>query len=224
MTFSPDTHHRRSIRLQGYDYSQAGAYFITLCVHDRECLFGKILDEQMRINQFGRIIEAEWIRLGELREEIELGESVVMPNHFHGILIFKDNITSNSVGAIHELPLPVRQQRRIMALPKIIGRFKMMTAKRINETRETQGLPVWQRNYYEHVIRDEADYNRIAEYVATNPQQWIEDKMYPDNIVAEIADHTATDHRAAIVGATIVGAIHELPLRTVPRPGGNNGK
>jgi hypothetical protein len=105
MKFNPDIHHRRSIRLKEYDYSQAGAYFVTLCTHERECLFGEIVDGEMRMNQFGRIIAAEWIRLAELREEIELGESVVMPNHFHGVLIFKENIALNTVGAIHELPL-----------------------------------------------------------------------------------------------------------------------
>jgi len=193
--YNPDIHHRRSIRLDGYDYSQAGAYFISICVHDRECLLGEIVDGEMRMNQFGRIVAAEWIRLGELRKEIALGESVVMPNHFHGIVIFNEYI---GVGAIHELPLrelphrelpqfhespqTARQQRRKMALPTIIGRFKMMTAKRINMDRHTPGVSLWQRNYHEHIIRNEADYKRIAEYVATNPQRWVEDKLHPDNV------------------------------------------
>jgi REP element-mobilizing transposase RayT len=225
MKFNPDIHHRRSIRLKEYDYSQAGAYFVTLCTHERECLFGEIVDGEMRMNQFGRIIAAEWIRLAELREEIELGESVVMPNHIHGVLIFKENIASNAVGAIHELPLPMRQQRRKMALPKIIGRFKMITAKRINVLRDTPGVPVWQRNYHEHIIRDDSDYNRIAEYIATNPQRWIEDKLHPDNfIVGENFVKRANVGDSGNIGgdADIVGAIHELPQRNVPQPGGRN--
>ncbi|MFA6271438.1 MAG: transposase [Candidatus Paceibacterota bacterium] len=214
--YNPDIHHRRSIRLNGYDYSQAGAYFVTICVHERECLLGEIVDEEMQLNQSGRIVAAEWIRLGELRKEIELGESVVMPNHFHGVVIFNEYIGVGAihVRAIHELPLhqhesfpPIRQQRRKMALPTIIGRFKMITAKRINIDRDTPGVPVWQRNYHEHIIRNETDYNRIAEYIASNPQRWIEDKLHPENIVG------AAENNAR---CNIVGAIHELPLRELP--------
>ncbi len=196
---------------------------MTLCTHERDCLFGEIVDGEMRMNQFGQIIAAEWIRLAELREEIELGESVVMPNHFHGVLIFKENIASNTVGAIHELPLPMPQQRRKMALPKIIGRFKMITAKRINIHRDTPGVPLWQRNYHEHIIRDEADYNRIAEYIATNPQRWIDDKLHPDNFIVggNFVKRANVGDNGNIGGdADIVGAIHELPLQNVPQPGG----
>jgi hypothetical protein len=90
MKFNPDIHRRRTIRLKGYDYSQAGAYFVTICVHDRECLFGEIVDGEMRMNQFGHIVAAEWLRTAELRAEIALGEFVVMPNHFHGIVLITD--------------------------------------------------------------------------------------------------------------------------------------
>jgi REP element-mobilizing transposase RayT len=228
--YNPDIHHRRSIRLNGYDYSQAGAYFVTLSVHERECLFGEIRDGEMQMNQSGLIVAAEWIRLGELRKEIELSESVVMPNHFHGVLIFNEY-----VGAIHELPLhelplhelplhelplhelslrhhetppSTREQRRKMALPTIIGRFKMITAKRINIDRDTPGAPVWQRNYHEHIIRNEADYNRISEYISTNPQRWVEDKLHPDNVAG-----------TAVNNARSVGAIHELPLQKTSKSG-----
>jgi putative transposase len=240
MKFNPDIHHRRSIRLKGYDYSQAGAYFVTICTYDRECLFGDIVDGKMRMKQFGHIVAAEWIRTAELRPEIELGEFVVMPNHFHGILIFKEKIVSNAVGAIHELPsshmpLPILQLRRKMALPKIIGRFKMITAKRINIDRDTPGVPMWQRNYHEHIIRNEADYNRIAEYVIANPQRWIEDKLHPKNFVAggNVVKKTDIEDDGNGVGDGVddgniggdgndVGAIHELPLRNMPQPGGRH--
>ena len=191
--------HRRSIRLQGYDYSQAGAYFVTICAQGRECLFGGIENDVMALNGYGCVVHDEWLRTAEIRAEIQTGEFVVMPNHFHGIVIINESTagairelplrTHNySVGAIHESPLqsPLpgtsRQQRRQMALSKIIGRFKMLTAKRINVIRQLPGVPVWQRNYYEHVIRNEADHGQIAEYIAGNPRRWEEDALHPGRL------------------------------------------
>ena len=193
--------HRRSIRLQGYDYSQAGAYFVTICTHGKECLFGGMENGAMVLNEYGCVVRDEWLKTAEFRAEIRAGEFVVMPNHFHGVVIIAEPIIgdirerairelplrtpNHSVGAIHESPfhespLPLRQQRRQMTLSKIIGRFKMLTAKRINEIRQLPGVPVWQRNYYEHVIRNEADYGQIAEYIADNPRRWEEDTLHPD--------------------------------------------
>ena len=125
--YDPDIHHRRSIRLKDNDYSKVGAYFITICTYGRECLFGEIVNGFMQMNEYGQIVAAEWIRLGELQAEIETKISVVMPNHFHGIVNLTDDIAPRNVEAIHELPLhnelPQRQKRRQMALPKIVGRF-----------------------------------------------------------------------------------------------------
>jgi putative transposase len=90
MKYNPDIHHRRSVRFKGYDYSQAGAYFITVCVHNRECIFGKIENGKMILNDFGNIVAGEWINSAEIRDEIELDEFVIMPNHFHGIAIIMD--------------------------------------------------------------------------------------------------------------------------------------
>ncbi|MBU0655046.1 MAG: transposase [Gammaproteobacteria bacterium] len=182
--YNPDIHHRRTIRRREYDYSQRGAYFMTICTRDRECLFGEIVNETMHMNEYGRIIAEEWAALTEVQDAIEIGEFVVMPNHFHGIIIFTVDIddidhVDHTVGAIHELPL--QEQRRKMALPKVIGRFKMRSAKRINLCRNTSGIPVWQRNYYEHIIRDQADYTRIAEYITDNPRRWVNDSLHPDN-------------------------------------------
>jgi len=207
LTYNRDIHHRHSIRLKGYDYSQAGAYFVTVCAHERQCLFGEIVDGEMQLNDFGRIVAAEWIRSGELRAEIETGEYVVMPNHFHGIVMITDDIAS---GCHRRGDRPVAQNAGQMSSgksgdrpvaptpgpqPKSIGAmmagFKSAVTKRINIIRDIPGVPVWQRNYYEHVIRDDADYNRIAEYVADNPRRWTEDKLHPDNF-----------NDATIVGAT----------------------
>lgn len=186
---------RRSIRLQGYDYSQAGAYFITICTHTRECLFGDIVDGKMRLNDTGRMVAEEWLKTAEIRDEIELGEWVVMPNHFHGILIL-----STTVGAIHESPLQMTvTQRRNMAVPKIIGRFKMLSAKRINKLRQTTGTKLWQRNYWEHIVRNGPELNRIREYIHNNPAQWESDKLYghgapcPDDFHEHITEYHGRD-------------------------------
>jgi len=168
-------HNRRSIRLKNYDYSQKGIYFVTICTQNHACLFGKILDGIMELNEYGIIIRNEWVKLATTRDEIELDEFVVMPNHFHGIVAFTE-----PVGAIHELPLHMTQiQRRNMGLPKIIGRFKMLSSKQINILRKTPGTKIWQRNYWEHVVRDEIELNRIRKYTKENPIKWETDRLYP---------------------------------------------
>ena len=87
MTFDPDKHHRRSLRLKDYDYSRAGAYFVTICTHGRECLFGEIMDGEMRLNDAGQAAQADWVRLPERFQSIELDEFVIMPNHLHGVIL-----------------------------------------------------------------------------------------------------------------------------------------
>ena len=181
-----ERHHRRSIRLHGYDYSQAGAYFLTICAQNRVCLFGDVADGKMMLNDAGKIVADEWVKIAEIRDDIKLDEWIVMPNHFHGILTI-----NNPVGAIHESPLQMTiTQRRNMTLPKLIGRFKMLSSKRINEMRDTQGIKLWQRGYFEHIVRNEKSLNHIREYIVNNPMQWVYDRENP-----------------------AAGAIHESPLR-----------
>ncbi|MDD2366040.1 MAG: transposase [Desulfuromonadaceae bacterium] len=175
MTYNSDIHHRRSVRLPEYDYAAAGAYFVTVCVHERECQFGEIVDGVMMLNHAGHIVEAEWIKSGELRSEIVIGEYVVMPNHFHGIVNLNVTGTASRAPTIERFGKPV-----IGSLPTIVRSFKSAVTKRINIHRATPGCPVWQRNYYEHVIRDDADYKRIAEYITDNPLRWVEDRLHPD--------------------------------------------
>ena len=171
----PPRPNRRSIRLRGYDYSQAGAYFLTVCVQNRECLFGEIADGQMALNDAGKVVADEWTKIAKICNEIELDKWIVMPNHFHGVLVIND-----SVGAIHESPLQMTvTQRRNMELPKLIGRFKMLSSKRINEIRNTSDVKLWQRNYYEHVIRNDDELNRIREYIVNNPAKWALDRENP---------------------------------------------
>lgn len=199
MKYNPDIHHRRSIRLQGYDYSQNGAYYVTLCTQNRECLFGEIVKGEMILNEYGKIVEQCWNNLSNHYDNIELDAYVIMPNHFHGIILITDtvdnvdnvdNVGAIHVGAIHELPLrksPIQspQQRRKMLLPKIVGRFKMNSAKQINQMRNTPGISVWQRNYYEHIIRNDKSLENIRNYIINNPSEWYYDDYNPKKVKCE---------------------------------------
>ena len=239
MKYNPDIHHRRSIRLQGYDYSQYGAYFVTLCTQNRECLFGEIVNGEMILNEYGKIVEQCWFNLPNYYNNIVLDAYIIMPNHFHGIIFINDtidtvdnigaidigaipvgaipespNVGAIPVGAIHESPnvgaIPVGaihespqqpdnespnvgaisvgaihespRQRRKMLLPKIIGRFKMNSAKQINQIRNTSGVPVWQRNYYEQIIRNEKSLEKIRNYIINNPLEWYYDDYNPKKV------------------------------------------
>jgi REP element-mobilizing transposase RayT len=188
MTYNPAKHHRRSIRLKGYDYTQAGAYFVTIVARGRECLFGEIAAGEMQLNEWGRIVEHEWRQTATVRPNVTLDQFVVMPNHIHGIIILND---PDIVGATRRVapttprvtpipsvvPTPIGPQSG--SIGAIIGQFKSIVTKRINATRQTPGAPVWQRNYYEHILRDEAALNRIRQYIGDNPRQWAEDENNP---------------------------------------------
>ena len=175
MKYDPNVHHRRSIRLQGYDYSQAGAYFVTICTRNRKCIFGEILGGEMRLNEVGRIVSREWIRTAEIRTEIELDAWVVMPNHFHAILVIADRRgTARRAPTVEQFGRPVSG-----SVPTIVRSFKSAVTKRVNELCHTPGTPLWQRNYWERIIRNEREWNRIREYIQNNPIQWELDKLHP---------------------------------------------
>jgi REP element-mobilizing transposase RayT len=148
-----------------------------MVTRERACLFGEIRDGEMHLNDAGQIVWDVWNSLPARYPQIALGTAVVMPNHFHGIL----NINEIPVGAIHELPLreDPRAQRRRMILPLTVGYFKMNTAKRINKILDSEGIPVWQGNYYEHIIRDDQEYNRIHLYIEANVDNWVIDDENP---------------------------------------------
>lgn len=199
------TRNRRSIRLKEYDYSRAGYYYITICTHNREHLFGNIEHGAMRHNDIGKIALNEWTRTPELRPNISLDAFVIMPNHLHGIIIINGVIGEKSrndnfpihgdffhrTGTVHSAPTaptssapkenPVYEQfgkPTSNTIPTIIRGFKATVTKQVNILRETPGEPVWQRNYYEHIIRDEKSYYAIAEYIKKNPLRWEEDDYY----------------------------------------------
>jgi len=168
-------YHRGSIRLPEHDYSSPGVYFITMCLQDRECLLGEIVSGAMRLSENGMIVDKYWQAIPDRFPGAQLDDYVIMPNHVHGIIIIGDN--NNTVGAIHELPL--RMRRRTMVLPRVIGYFKMNTAKQINQMRRMPGRAVWQRNYYEHVVRNGRALSKIREYIRRNHLNWSSDVENP---------------------------------------------
>ncbi len=181
MKYNPQKHHRKSICLKGYDYSQAGMYFVTICCHDRLCLFGHIENGKMILSPTGIVADVLWHEIKNHVPNVELGEFIVMPNHIHGIIIITtDNVGGNVVGTTHALSLPPPprfQNQGKNTLSSIVGSYKSAVSKHVHRL----GFEFsWQRNYYEHIIRNEQSYKRISEYIMNNPAKWNDDKFYID--------------------------------------------
>ena len=183
--------HRRSIRLKGYDYANSGAYFVTIVTQGRACLFGEIVNGATRLNDAGSVIERWWIELNNKFRTVETDDFVIMPNHFHGIVVIPVGadlcVGPDSEGAHIGAPL------RRVPLPAIVQWFKTMTTNEYLRGVKTLGWAsfqgqLWQRNYYEHVIRDEESLNRIREYILNNPAQWAYDPENPAATAAELPD------------------------------------
>ncbi|MDO8670444.1 MAG: hypothetical protein Q7O66_03325 [Dehalococcoidia bacterium] len=208
MKYDPDKHHRRSLRLRGDDYSQEGAYFVTIAAQGRQRLFGQIVDGNTTLNRYGDIVREEWERSALIRTEIQLDEFVVMPNHLHGIVMISSPadrqpneitssyepvarpegpqnkaMTANTVGATGRTPLPVNRPTgmRPRSLGSLVTGFQSASTKRINTLRGTPGTTIWQRNYYEHVIRNEQSLQELRSYVETNGLRWELDQLHPSN-------------------------------------------
>ena len=204
----PRHHHRRSIRLPGYDYTRPGAYFITLVAAQRECLFGEIMAAEMVLNDFGSIVAETWQWLPAQYPYVLIGAWCVMPNHFHEIIMIDDSAHRGGSFGVDDgsfyrrggsrpaptggpaptgEPAPAGNAQndstptgiiKIKPLGQLVGAFKTVSAKHINLARHTPAAPVWQRNYYEHIIRDENEYARIRLYIAANPANWQADEEY----------------------------------------------
>jgi putative transposase len=176
MKYDLPIHHRRSVRLKGYDYTQPGAYFVTLCTYQREETFGELVEGEMRLNPSGEIVREEWLKTAQIRPNVKLHEDefVIMPNHLHGIIWIIE-----PVGATRRVA-PTKEPHTLVAgsIGAILGQFKSVTAKRINARRGISG-PIWQRNYYEHIIRNENEIKNIWNYIDTNPLRWQEDQLHP---------------------------------------------
>jgi len=190
MNDSTDKHYRRSLRLKDYDYAQSGAYFVTIVTHYRACLFGEVLDGDMQLNDAGRVVQSVWSDLPAHYPRLKLDEFVVMPNHIHGVIMLSDRITAGGDDVRTDVragfkPAPTNAQH---GLSEIIRAFKTFSARHINESRHTSGAPVWQRNYFEHVIRDEESLNRIRQYILDNPARWQFDRENPAVISPEPED------------------------------------
>ncbi|WP_026370681.1 transposase [Kallotenue papyrolyticum] len=188
MTYDPQRHHRRSIRLKGYDYAQPGAYFITICTQHRACLFGEVVDGEMRLNDYGKIVEFTWHDLVNHISGIMLDAFVVMPNHVHGIVIITDGPGVVGAGSEPAPTTPATAHTARHGLPEIVRQFKTFSARRINALRGTPGVSVWQRNYYEHIIRNDEALERIRRYILENPARWMRDREKPRAIRPEPED------------------------------------
>ena len=176
MKHESDKRYRRSIRLRHYDYAQAGAYFVTICTRDKASVFGHVTDREMYLNVFGEAVQACWNDLPRHYSYVELDAFMVMPNHVHGIIVLDD---SSDLGAgLRPAPTIVNRY----GLPEIIRAFKAFSSRRINGLRGTPGIPIWQRNYYEHVIRNEYDLSEIREYIVHNPMKWDLDTENPERL------------------------------------------
>lgn len=197
MKFDPDKHHRRSIRLKGYDYSQPGGYFVTVVTQGRDSLFGKVQNGEMILNAAGEMIVKWWGELPNKFPSVSLGTSVVMPNHFHGITRINEivgavlrvcpgDVCPNNNDSQHgeHIDSPLRN-RPNPSLPQIVQWFKTMTTNEyIRGVKQLGWTPfngkLWQRNYYEHIIRDHNDWDRIHRYIQSNPANWADDN---DNLI-----------------------------------------
>jgi REP element-mobilizing transposase RayT len=174
---SDPSFHRRSIRLMGYDYTQAGAYFVTMVTYQRQCLFGEVVNGEMQINSFGGIVKEEWFHTATLRSYVHLftEEFVVMPNHIHGIIWIDDIEMEIGRGAASLRPYARSNNVTPNSLGAIVRGFKSAVTYRINALRNSRGTKVWQRNYYEHIIRVQSEMDDIAAYILVNPIHWPDD-------------------------------------------------
>jgi REP element-mobilizing transposase RayT len=171
MTIIPRRPHRKSIRLQGYDYSQEGAYFVTLCTKDRAHLFGEIINDQMLLNDAGRRAQECWGEIPVHFRHVELDIVTIMPNHIHGIFV----IVPPSTGAKDFSPLRQKGPGTAKTVGSIVRGFKVGVTKWMRNFTEVQ--EVWQRNYWEHIIRNEREIELIREYIENNPARWNEDQL-----------------------------------------------
>ncbi len=201
---------RRSIRLKDYDYTRAGAYFVTICTRNRQPFFGEIIKDEMRTSTFGEIVHHEWFRTAEIRPRVRLNkdEFVVMPNHIHGIVW----VLEGDVGARRRRAPTMEQFGKPVpgSIPSIIRSFKSACTRSINILNKTSGTSIRQRNYYEHIIRTETSLNEIRRYIQDNPACWQFDRYNPETCGDDPLTHDVWENhkRDAETGVT--------PLMKIP--------
>jgi len=169
--------------MKGYDYTQPGAYFVTVVAYGRQIIFGDVIDGVLQLNEFGFLVETEWRRLWQRFDWVVTDEIIVMPNHVHGILfiVYHDTVGAGQKNSDQsgESSLAPPLQNSPGSLGAIIRAYKSTTTRLINGLRHTPGVPVWQRNYYEHIVRDEKEMDAIRQYIQNNPAQWELDQENP---------------------------------------------
>ena len=202
MKYNPAKHHRRSIRLKGYDYTSPGSYFVTICVQDRECVLSEVMDGEMQLSDWGRIAAESWAWLGEQYSYVTVDAWVVMPNHTHAIITIHDDhrrgrsrtapttrtapgtggsrTAPTATAPTATAPTATTPTTKCKPLGRLVGAFKTVSTKHINQMRDTSGARFWQRNYWEHIIRNETAYRRIYRYTENNPARWEDDQLHPD--------------------------------------------
>jgi len=178
MKYDSEKHHRRSIRLEDYDYSNEGAYFVTICVQEKNIYLGRIVKEEIELNRFGAIVDKCWNDLPQHYTHVDLDEFSIMPNHFHGIIVLKEEAGIDNVGAGLR-PAPTPAPKKCHGLSEIVRAFKSFSSRHINKMRQTPGIRFWQRDYFERVVRNEEELYNIRQYIIDNPINWATDKENP---------------------------------------------
>jgi len=171
-----NTYRIESTRLMDYDYSSNGYYFITLCTKNRECLFGEIINEEMQLSAIGEIVLQGWEKSFAIRKELFCDEFVIMPNHIHGIVIINKPHIDIPVET-HDRASLQPTHRMPKSISSFVAGFKSAMTKRVNEIRQTPGMPLWQSRFYDHIIRDEKSLNKIRNYIVNNPINWQTDEL-----------------------------------------------
>ena len=201
MAYDPKIHHRRSIRLRGHDYSGGSAYFITSCTKDNACMFGQIVEDQMMISGPGRVVEDAWLGLPRRFPGVVLDAHQVMPNHFHGIIVIPGPGLEPALAKATGTPVihpygrvgpglapserafraspakagPRAGPTKHVSLTAVVGAFKSLSAIAVNRALAGAGKRLWQEDYYEHIIRDVAELEKIRDYIVHNPARWHDD-------------------------------------------------
>ncbi len=193
MKYNPQIHHRRSTRLKGYDYSQEGAYFITICTKNRECFFGNIIGRELLLNGLGKIAGKYLQEIPNHFPHVEMGEFVIMPNHVHFILVVGPPVV---VGASHVMPLlPENQNRFSKPIPGsvsvIIQQYKSYVQRWCNKNDHKYFK--WQSRFYDHIIRDDKSFQTISNYILNNPAKWKDDNFFDDQSTSTSANSSASE-------------------------------
>ena len=190
MGYEPEKYNRRSMRMKGYDYSLPGAYFVTLLASGRKHLFWKVNLDQVELNEIGKIVEYCWLKIPNYFDNIKLDEYVIMPDHLHGIIFIEAALGKGEVFAgnapnevetqsANTSPLRPRGTKK-GSLGAIIQNFKLVSTRFVNKRFYEAGNKIWQRNYYDRIIRNEREFNAIRQYIRDNPLNWEQDVENPD--------------------------------------------